>query len=47
MLYAPTPLHIPDGFLSLVVSLLSWAMTIAVLAVAIRRTENWTRSKYH
>jgi len=39
MLYAPTPLHIPDGFLSLVVSLLSWAMTIAVLAVAIRRTE--------
>jgi len=36
---SPTPLHIPDGFLSLAVSLISWAITIIVLSVAIRRTE--------
>ena len=36
---SPTPLHIPDGFLSLVVSLISWTITIIVLSIAIRRTE--------
>ncbi|OQX64404.1 MAG: cobalamin biosynthesis protein CbiM [Anaerolinea sp. 4484_236] len=39
MLYTPAPLHIPDGFLNLIVSLICWAITIAVLAVAIKRTE--------
>jgi len=39
MLASPTPLHIPDGFLSIIVSLISWAISIAVLSVAVRRTE--------
>jgi cobalt/nickel transport system permease protein len=32
-------LHIPDGFLSVTVSLVCWAITAVILAVAIRRTE--------
>ena len=35
---SPTPLHIPDGFLSLVVSLICWAITVATLSIAISRT---------
>jgi cobalt/nickel transport system permease protein len=38
MHYSPTPLHIPDGFLSLVVSLICWAITAITLSVAISRT---------
>ena len=38
MLYAPPQLHIPDGFLSLVVSLICWAITALILAIAISRT---------
>ncbi len=38
MHYAPTQLHIPDGFLSLVVSLICWVITALVLSVAISRT---------
>ncbi len=36
----PPALHIPDGFLSLAISLLFWAITIGLLAMAIRRTSN-------
>ena len=39
MLYSPTPLHIPDGFLSIAVSLITWTITIIVLSVAVKRTE--------
>jgi cobalt/nickel transport system permease protein len=39
MLYSPAPLHIPDGFLSLVVSIIFWVITLVVLGVAVRRTE--------
>ena len=39
MLFSPTPLHIPDGFLTLIVSLVCWLITVAVLTVAVRRTE--------
>ena len=39
MLYSPTRLHIPDGFLSLVVSIIFWVITLLVLSVAVRRTE--------
>ena len=39
MLYSPALLHIPDGFLSLTVSILCWAITILTLGVAISRTE--------
>ena len=38
MYYAPPQLHIPDGFLNLFVSLICWAITALVLAVAISRT---------
>ncbi len=39
MLFAPTPLHIPDGFLSLAVSLIFWALTLVILSTAVKRTE--------
>lgn len=38
MYYSPMPLHIPDGFLSFVVSIVSWAMTAIVLSLAISRS---------
>ncbi|MCI0550371.1 MAG: energy-coupling factor ABC transporter permease [Anaerolineae bacterium] len=38
MHYLPAPLHIPDGFLSLVVSLICWVITVITLSVAISRT---------
>ena len=38
MMYAPAPMHIPDGFLSVAISIFSWVMTVAILAVAIRKT---------
>lgn len=47
MFYAPTPvhsltdtmlmLHIPDGFLSLLISIFSWLVTLVMLALAVRR----------
>ena len=37
-IYSPEPLHIPDGFLSLVVSLICWAITLVTLSMAISRT---------
>jgi cobalt/nickel transport system permease protein len=33
----PAGLHIPDGFLSLAISITLWAVTFAVIAVAVRR----------
>jgi cobalt/nickel transport system permease protein len=38
MLYSPEPLHIPDGFLSFIVSAACWAFSVLVLSVAISRT---------
>ncbi|HXF86355.1 MAG TPA: energy-coupling factor ABC transporter permease [Anaerolineales bacterium] len=38
MHYAPAPLHIPDGFLSPVVSLIFWAVTVIMIGMAIART---------
>ena len=37
MLFSPTPMHIPDGFLSVLVSILLWAVSIAVLTYALKR----------
>lgn len=37
MLYSPAPLHIPDGFLSVPVSLILWTVSIAVIGYSIRR----------
>jgi len=38
MLYSPAPLHIPDGFLTLTISLIFWAITIITVGIAISRT---------
>jgi cobalt/nickel transport system permease protein len=37
MLYSPEPMHIPDGFLSPLVSLVLWALSILVVGYALRR----------
>lgn len=39
MLFSPQPMHIPDGFLSLPVSLALWLLSIAFIGVALRRVE--------
>ena len=38
MLYAPINLHIPDGFLTLVVSLVFWLITIVMVVLAVSKT---------
>jgi len=38
MLLSPTPLHIPDGFLNLFVSVICWVITIVTLYFAISKT---------
>ncbi len=38
MFYSPAPLHIPDGFLSLVIALVFWGITIITVGVAISKT---------
>lgn len=37
MHFSPVPMHIPDGFLSTLVSVLLWAISIGVVAYALRR----------
>ncbi len=38
MHFSPTPMHIPDGFLSLIISIICWVITASVLAMAISKT---------
>ncbi len=38
MHYAPQPLHIPDGFLSLPVAAIGWVIAVIALAIALRQT---------
>jgi cobalt/nickel transport system permease protein len=38
LLYSPKPMHIPDGFLSVPVALLCWAVAGLVIAIALRKT---------
>ena len=38
MLFSPIQLHIPDGFLNIVVSLIFWAATILMVSLAISKT---------
>ncbi|HQF63502.1 MAG TPA: energy-coupling factor ABC transporter permease [Anaerolineaceae bacterium] len=37
MLFSATPMHIPDGFLSVLVSVVMWIASVIVIAFAIRR----------
>jgi len=38
MLFSPTALHIPDGFLTLIVSLIFWAITLVMVGLAVSKT---------
>ena len=38
MHFSPAHMHIPDGFLTIAVSLICWVITISMLAIAIRKT---------
>ena len=38
MHYSPVQLHIPDGFLSFAISIFCWVVTVAILRMAISRT---------
>ena len=40
MHYSPVPMHIPDGFLSVGVSLLCWAISLVAIAYALRRANH-------
>ena len=39
MLFSPEPLHIPDGFLNLAISVICWLITIVMVGLAIRRSQ--------
>lgn len=41
MYYAPPQLHIPDGFLSLIVSVICWIVTVLILGKAISNTNKF------
>lgn len=38
MYYSPAPLHIPDGFLSITVSIICWVISVMILSLAISRS---------
>jgi cobalt/nickel transport system permease protein len=38
-IYKPAPLHVPDGFLTLSMALLSWGVTIVLLGLAVKRSK--------
>ncbi len=40
MLFSPAPMHIPDGFLSLLISVFCWAVTVILVGAAISRTQH-------
>jgi cobalt/nickel transport system permease protein len=37
--FSPQPMHIPDGFLSILISLVFWVIAIIVIAIALRKTK--------
>ena len=34
--FSPMPMHIPDGFLSVIVSVVFWVLSVAAIALALR-----------
>lgn len=38
LLLSPQPMHIPDGFLSVLVSIVFWTVSMVVIGIALRRT---------
>lgn len=39
MLYAPKPLHIPDGFLSPIVAVIGWILALIIIGLALQQTK--------
>lgn len=37
MLFSPAPMHIPDGFLSVIVSIIFWILSVLIITIAIQR----------
>ncbi|MCK5634191.1 MAG: energy-coupling factor ABC transporter permease, partial [Anaerolineales bacterium] len=40
MLFSPTTLHIPDGFLSTAVSIAGWFLAVIFVGIALRQTKD-------
>ena len=38
MLYSPEPMHSPDGFLSIMISIVCWVITVIIIGIAVSRT---------
>jgi cobalt/nickel transport system permease protein len=38
MFYSPKPMHIPDGFLSVIVSIVFWVISIVIVGIALKKT---------
>lgn len=45
MLFSPTPMHIPDGFLALWVNLLCWLLALGGIALALRQVRRTTEEQ--
>ena len=45
MLTAPTPLHIPDGFVSPLVAAVGWALAVLLIALGLRQTRQQLRER--
>lgn len=45
MHFSPAPLHIPDGFLSLTISILSWMVTIILVSIAVKQSQKALNEK--
>ena len=39
ILFRPVALHIPDGFLSLTISIIFWILAAVLIGIAVRKTE--------
>ena len=45
MNYSPTPLHIPDGFLNVTISVIFWLLTIGLVGLAIRKSQDTLKER--
>lgn len=42
---SPAPLHIPDGFLNLTISIISWLITIIIVGIAVKRSQTTLKER--
>lgn len=45
MLLSPEPLHIPDGFLSIVISIVFWVLTLIFVGIAVSRSKETLKDR--